>query len=54
VEVDSAQIEQSLLNLYINAAEAMPNGGDLYLETENILLEKNTLVYLLSDQAICL
>jgi two-component system cell cycle sensor histidine kinase/response regulator CckA len=43
VEVDSAQIEQSLLNLYINAAEAMPNGGDLYLETENILLEKNTL-----------
>ena len=26
VSVDSAQIEQSLLNLYINAAEAMPNG----------------------------
>ncbi len=43
VEVDSAQIEQSLLNLYINAAEAMPNGANLYLETQNVILDKNTL-----------
>ena len=43
VEVDSTQIEQSLLNLYINAAEAMPKGGDLYLETENFSLPKNKL-----------
>lgn len=43
VEVDSAQIEQSLLNLYINAAEAMPNGTNLYLETKNVILDKNTL-----------
>lgn len=43
VSVDSAQIEQALLNLYINAAEAMPNGGNLYIETENAILEKNTL-----------
>ena len=43
VEVDSAQIEQSLLNLYINAAEAMPNGGDIYLETKNFTLATETL-----------
>jgi PAS domain S-box-containing protein len=33
VEVDAAQIEQSLLNLLINAADAMPGGGDLSLTT---------------------
>ena len=43
IEVDSAQIEQSLLNLYINAAEAMPKGGDIYLETENFSLPKSKL-----------
>jgi PAS domain S-box-containing protein len=34
VEADRRQIEQVLLNMYINAWQAMPpNGGDLYLET---------------------
>ena len=31
-EVDQGQIDQVLLNLYVNAAQAMPEGGDLYLE----------------------
>jgi len=41
VEVDRGQIDQVLLNLYVNAWQAMPEGGDLYLETENIVLDHN-------------
>jgi CheY-like chemotaxis protein len=36
IEADQGQIEQILLNLYINALEAMPGGGDLYLITMNV------------------
>ena len=39
VEVDRGQIEQALLNLYVNAWQAMPHGGDLHLKTENIVLD---------------
>jgi len=38
VEVDRNQVEQVLLNLYVNAWQAMQEGGDLYLETQNITL----------------
>ena len=38
VEVDQGQIEQVLINLYVNAWHAMPDGGDLYIQTENVVL----------------
>jgi len=41
VEVDLSQIEQVLLNLYVNAGQAMPGGGNLYLQTENVTLNEN-------------
>jgi PAS domain S-box-containing protein len=38
VNVDPGQIEQVLINLYLNAWHAMSDGGDLYIQTENVYL----------------
>jgi PAS domain S-box-containing protein len=38
VEVDLGQMEQVFMNLYVNAWQAMPGGGNIYLETENVFL----------------
>ncbi len=35
IEADQTQIEQVLLNLFVNAADAMSGGGDLILKTMN-------------------
>jgi PAS domain S-box-containing protein len=43
IEADQSQIEQAFLNLYVNAWQAMPGGGHLYIEAQNVTLDKNYL-----------
>lgn len=41
IKADEAQIEQVIMNLAINAKEAMPEGGTLTIKTENVTIDKN-------------
>jgi PAS domain S-box-containing protein len=43
-EVDPAQLESAILNLSINARDAMPNGGRLTIEASNLRLEGSALL----------
>ncbi len=41
IHADPAQMEQVLMNLAINACDAMPHGGRLRIEAENVVIGEN-------------
>ncbi len=40
VQADRSQMEQVIMNLLLNASEAMPGKGCLHVETQNVVLDK--------------
>jgi CheY-like chemotaxis protein len=41
VSADATQIQQVLMNLCVNARDAMPHGGEIFISSENIAIDEN-------------
>ncbi len=57
IQGDEANIEQIIMNLAINARDAMPKGGTLFLKTENMAVteqDKHRIPYAKAGRFVCL
>ncbi len=43
IEADPGQISQVIMNLIVNARDAMPDGGTILIETESVFLDEKTI-----------
>lgn len=52
VDIDSAKMEQAVMNICVNAVESMPNGGELTIKTEVSFHYADSLVQKLPNQPV--